>query len=65
MMMESIPQTLLKLVEIYSPSGQETAAVNWLVTHMKSLGFTNAYVDEAGNAIGIMGEGDHQIVQDL
>ena len=60
--MHSIPETLLKLVEIYSPSGQEAGAVNWLVTHMQSLGFINAFVDEAGNAVGTMGEGEHQIV---
>jgi len=58
----NIPQTLLGLVQNYSPSGQETGAVHWLVNHMQALHFTRAYVDETGNAIGLMGEGGAQIV---
>jgi LysW-gamma-L-lysine carboxypeptidase len=57
-----IPETLFGLVKNYSPSGQELGAVNWLVKHMHELGFTRAFVDQAGNAIGIMGEGEVQIV---
>jgi LysW-gamma-L-lysine carboxypeptidase len=53
--------TLKGLVEHYSPSGQEADAVNWLVKHMQSLGL-QAYPDEAGNAVGIMGNGERQIV---
>jgi LysW-gamma-L-lysine carboxypeptidase len=60
--MTIVPQTLLKLVEIYSPSGQEAAAVNWLVGQMHALGFTEAYIDKAGNAVGVMGEGKRQVV---
>ena len=55
-------ETLIGLVEQYSPSGQETAAVNWLIGHMQNLGFDRAFKDEAGNAVGMMGGGDHQIV---
>jgi len=54
--------TLLGLLEHYSPSGRESVAVNWLVRHMGVLGFTQSYVDEAGNAIGVMGEGTRQIM---
>jgi len=54
--------TLVGLVSRYSPSGQERGAVEWLVAHMQSLGFTHAFRDEAGNAIGIMGTGTRQIV---
>ncbi len=49
------------LVSIPSPSGKEAEAVNWLVGQMRELGF-QAYVDEAGNAVGVLGEGPRQIV---
>jgi LysW-gamma-L-lysine carboxypeptidase len=54
--------TLLGLVEHYSPSGQEAEAVKWLVDRMQALGFANAFIDEAGNAVGVLGEGPRQIV---
>ena len=54
--------TLVGLVSQYSPSGCERGAVEWLVTRMKSLGYTNAFVDEAGNAVGVMGQGSKQVV---
>ena len=54
--------TLIGLVEQYSPSGDERRAVEWLVKHMKSLGFGEAFVDEAGNAVGVMGNGSKQVV---
>jgi acetylornithine deacetylase/succinyl-diaminopimelate desuccinylase-like protein len=47
--------TLFGLVSQYSPSGEEHSAVAWLVTQMKVLGYDNAFIDEAGNAVGIMG----------
>ena len=55
-------QTLIGLVENYSPSGKEAKAVAWLVKRMDTLGFTQAYPDQVGNAIGIMGEGQKQLV---
>ncbi|MBC8333727.1 MAG: [LysW]-lysine hydrolase [Anaerolineales bacterium] len=55
-------QTLIELVKHYSPSGQESDAVNYLVGRMQNLGFTNAFKDEAGNAVGVIGEGEKQIV---
>jgi len=57
-----IPITLLGLIEHYSPTGKEQEAVSWLVSRMKELGFTQAYSDEAGNAVGKMGTGEQQIV---
>jgi LysW-gamma-L-lysine carboxypeptidase len=54
--------TLIGLVEHYSPSGQERGAVEWLVERMNSLGFSQAFVDGAGNAVGVMGSGPKQII---
>lgn len=55
-------ETLIGLVSQYSPSGQERGAVEWLVARMKSLGYDNAFIDEAGNAVGVMGQGAKQVV---
>ncbi|MGC1377261.1 MAG: [LysW]-lysine hydrolase [Anaerolineales bacterium] len=55
-------ETLIGLVKQYSPSGQERPAVDWLVARMATLGFTRAFRDEAGNAIGVMGHGPRQVV---
>jgi LysW-gamma-L-lysine carboxypeptidase len=52
--------TLQGLVERYSPSGNEGAVVAWLVDRMQSLGYTRAYSDAAGNALGLMGSGPRQ-----
>lgn len=54
-------ETLIGLVSQYSPSGQERGAVEWLVTRMRTLGYSNAFIDEAGNAVGIMGNGPRQV----
>ncbi len=58
----SVPPTLLGLVSHYSPSGQEEGAVAWLVQHMQRLGFTHAFRDPAGNAVGVMGNGEQTLV---
>lgn len=55
-------ETLIGLVSHYSPSGQEGGAVEWLVQRMNSLCFDRACIDEAGNAIGVMGSGLKQVV---
>ena len=60
--MESDLATLVGLVSKYSPSGSERGAVDWLVGQMNSLGFTRASVDEAGNAVGSLGDGPRQVV---
>ncbi len=54
--------TLTGLVSQYSPSGQEQGAVEWLTTRMNALHFTRAFIDEAGNAVGVMGSGPKQLV---
>jgi LysW-gamma-L-lysine carboxypeptidase len=54
--------TLIGLVSHYSPSGQERGAVEWLVGRMKSLDYTDAFIDNAGNAVGVMGRGPKQVV---
>lgn len=56
------PVALLKrMVDIPSLSGEEAALAVFLVDAMRSLGF-RASVDEAGNAVGIMGDGPTEIV---
>lgn len=54
--------TLIGLVEHYSPSRQERDAVDWLVERMQALGFDEAFIDGAGNAVGVMGDGLKQVV---
>ncbi len=55
-------ETLIGLVSHYSPSGQERGAVEWLVKRMKTAGYADAFIDEAGNAVGVMGAGPRQVV---
>jgi LysW-gamma-L-lysine carboxypeptidase len=54
--------TLIGLVSQYSPSGEEHSAVEWLVGRMRALGYDEAYIDDAGNAVGVMGSGAKQVV---
>lgn len=49
------------LVSIYSPSQQEGAAVEYLVAQMSARGM-NAFVDDAGNAVGSVGSGPRDVV---
>lgn len=49
------------LVAIQSLSGQEENAVAYLVGQMKGRGF-DAYIDRAGNAVGVKGSGPKKIV---
>ncbi len=44
------------LVAIPSLSRNEQAASQWLVAQMTTLGYTRAYVDDAGNAVGELGQ---------
>ncbi len=60
-MHNDLPQTLLGLLRIYSPSGHENAAVQWLVQHMQALGL-RAHVDAAGNAVGTIGTGARHLL---
>ena len=54
--------TLVGLVSHYSPSGQERDAVAWLVERMKLLCYGDAFIDQAGNAVGVTGNGPKQVV---
>ena len=54
-------QLLTGLLERYSPSQDEGAAVTYLVEQMKALGF-HAYVDGAGNAVGESGSGNEVVL---
>ncbi len=54
-------QLLQELLEIYSPSYQEQAAVEYLVTQMSAAGM-RAFRDAAGNAVGVLGDGPREIV---
>ena len=36
--------------------------MEWLVARMKSLGYEAAFIDDAGNAVGVMGQGPKQVV---
>lgn len=59
--MEQERAILREMLEIYSPSGQEGELAGYLVRRMEELGF-RAYQDAAGNAVGILGEGEREIV---
>jgi LysW-gamma-L-lysine carboxypeptidase len=53
---------LLKgLLQIYSPTGQEAEAAHYLTAQMKAAGW-QAFVDEAGNAVGVLGEGPETVM---
>lgn len=52
---------LTRMVEIPSLSGDESALAGFLVEAMQRLGF-RAGTDEAGNAVGIMGDGRREVV---
>lgn len=53
-------ETLIGLVNRYSPSGEEGQAVAWLVERMRALGYERAFIDPAGNAVGVVGSGSRQ-----
>lgn len=56
------PRELLQgLLKLYSPSYHEHDAVEYLVAHMNAQGL-RAFRDEAGSAVGIVGDGPRQIV---
>jgi LysW-gamma-L-lysine carboxypeptidase len=55
-------QLLQDLVSIYSPSTQEHEASAYLVQAMRARGYDEAFIDGAGNAVGIWGQGAREIV---
>jgi LysW-gamma-L-lysine carboxypeptidase len=55
-------ETLIGLTAHYSPSGQEGEAAAWLTARMLALGYTRAFIDAAGNAVGTLGSGPRQVI---
>ncbi len=55
---EIAEQLLHDLVATPSESRQEADAVNLLVSWMRDNGYDESFVDEAGNAVGVIGAGD-------
>jgi LysW-gamma-L-lysine carboxypeptidase len=53
---------LVDLVTIPSPSYHEAEAVRYLVNWMQAHGYDEAFVDEVGNAVGIIGTGSRDVV---
>src|SRR5207248_3289374 len=53
---------LTGLLEAYSPSHEERQASEYLVAWMRSAGYDQAFVDDSGNAVGILGDGPQDIV---
>lgn len=53
---------LEKLVTTPSLSRQEQPAVQYLVDWMAGHGYDKAFVDEAGNAVGIIGQGEQDVI---
>jgi len=49
------------LLAAYSPTGQEAGAVDFLLEAMQSMGF-ETHSDDAGNAVGVRGEGPNEIL---
>lgn len=50
------------LVSIPSPSRQESEAATFLVNWMRAAGYDKAFVDEAGNAVGVIGRGESDVI---
>lgn len=60
--MDSDLDTLLGLIQHYSPSGSEGEAARWLVNRMSAVGYEQTFLDGAGNPVGIKGNGAKQIL---
>jgi LysW-gamma-L-lysine carboxypeptidase len=54
-------ELLTGLLSQYSPSERERPAVEYLVGEMERRGF-KTHIDDAGNAVGIMGEGAREVL---
>ncbi len=55
-------ELLEQCVRIPSLSGEERAVAEFLRDQMTARGFERAFIDEAGNAVGIIGNGSRQLV---
>lgn len=54
-------ELLTGLLQRYSPTQHEAKAVNYLVAQLRAAGFA-ARVDEAGNAVGVLGGGPTEVM---
>lgn len=59
---DTVEQLLIDLVSIASPSHHEAPAVSFLVQWMRQHGYDEAFVDDAGSAVGVIGRGPREIV---
>jgi LysW-gamma-L-lysine carboxypeptidase len=55
-------ELLEQCVRIQSLSGQERAVAEFLRDQMTARGFDRTFIDEAGNAVGVIGNGPRQLV---
>ncbi len=55
-------ELLRELVAIASPSREEAEAAAFLVQWMRAAGYDEAFVDEAGNAVGVVGTGESDLI---
>jgi [amino group carrier protein]-lysine/ornithine hydrolase len=60
-MSEQAVRFLTNLLGIYSPSGKEQDAANFIATEMKHMGF-EVGIDSIGNVIGVIGKGEPVIL---
>ncbi len=60
-MSEPAVRFLTNLLGIYSPSGKEQDAANFIATEMKHMGF-EVGIDSIGNVIGVIGKGEPVIL---
>lgn len=58
---EQAVRFLTNLLGIYSPSGKEQDAANFIATEMKKMGF-EVGIDSIGNVIGVIGKGEPLIM---
>lgn len=54
-------ELLKRMVEVYSPSGQEGKLAQFLQDEMERLGF-DTHIDRVGNIVGRVGEGEREIL---
>ncbi len=47
-----------QLIQAHSPSGKESSAAQVLMTAFQRLAYDEAYIDEAGNAVGVFSRGE-------
>ena len=60
---DQVAEALLQdLVAIPGVTGEEGPAARHLVTWMADQGYDEAFIDEAGNAVGIRGSGGHDLM---